>query len=717
MEDLLSKLNNNQRAAVTTTEGYVRVAAGAGSGKTRVLTSRYVYIAKMLGIAPEHILSVTFTNKAAREMRSRIRKFMPDEDGGWILTFHGACHKILKEELHLLSYPDNFMVLDEEDQKNILQRIYSENGITLKDFPFRTCLDAIEMYKAMNDYVPFLTDTSRPLFAPGLDKADEKKSMDFIITEYMKAQRKNFWLDFADLIQFVLHLFKTHSAVLKKWQNKFEYIQIDEFQDVSGEQYKLAKLLSGKHKNLFIVGDPDQTIYSWRGADVSYFNDFDKRFPGTKTIMLDVNYRSTPQILAASNKLIAHNDDRLNTTLKASLPDGEKPRYFHARTRSEEAEHIASEIAKLKTAGTAASDIAVLYRGNYMSRTIETSLLKNKIAYVVYGSVEFYKRKEIKDALAYLRLTAFGDDLSFERTINTPPRGIGRSRMNILRKYADATDCSLLQALREMADSRTMKPTRAADFLSVIDRGIDFTKQSDPFNALDYILNISGYEEYLRLSGGQDRLDNLNELKSSVREYVQEEGTDARAQDYLNSISLLSNADTEDKTDCVKLMTVHTAKGLEFPYVFICCLNEGLFPSRKIKSKEEMEEERRVAYVALTRAQKRLYMSDAEGYKAGSTLYTSRFILEIGKDLLETEGKFSEGHLARSQIYINSSNVTLGIAQNSENRTVFPLNASVFHPAFGIGSVIDIFGGAYLIRFASGKTRSISINSDTLSLL
>lgn len=251
----------------------------------------------------------------------------------------------------------------------------------------------------------------------------------------------------------------------------------------------------------------------------------------------------------------------------------------------------------------------------------------------------------------------------------------------------------------------------------MIDRGIDFTKQADPFNALDYILNISGYEEYLRLSGGQDRLDNLNELKSSVREYVQEEGTDARAQDYLNSISLLSNADAEDKTDCVKLMTVHTAKGLEFPYAFICCLNEGLFPSRKIKSKEEMEEERRVAYVALTRAQKRLYMSDAEGYEAGSTLYTSRFILEIGKDLLETEGKFSEGHLARSQIYINSSNVTLGIAQNSENQTVFPLNASVFHPAFGIGSVIDIFGGAYLIRFASGKTRSISINSDTLSLL
>lgn len=249
---LLSDLNENQRAAVEETEGYVRVAAGAGSGKTKVLTRRYVYIAKALGVAPEHILSVTFTNKAAWEMRKRIRSYMPDEDGGWILTFHSACHKILKYEIANLAYPSNFMVLDEEDQKTILQRIYTENGLTLRNFPFKKCLDAIEVYKSQSDYVPFLTDPKREAPAPDLPCAEDKKSMHFVILKYLESQRKNFFLDFADLIQFVLYLFEKEPAVLEKWANKFEYIQIDEFQDVSGEQYKLARRLASKHKNLFI---------------------------------------------------------------------------------------------------------------------------------------------------------------------------------------------------------------------------------------------------------------------------------------------------------------------------------------------------------------------------------------------------------------------------------------------------------------------------------
>ena len=235
-EDILRGLNENQLAAVTATEGYVRVAAGAGSGKTRVLTDRYVYIAEMLGISPEHILSVTFTNKAALEMRNRIRRYIPDEEGGWILTFHSACHKILKEEGHLLAYPSNFMVLDEEDQKSVLQKIYTENGLSMKDFPFRKCLDEIEIYKSKANYVPYVTSPDRPDRAPGLTEQDNRRSVDFIIREYMKIQRKNFWLDFADLIQFVLYLLKTDEKTRKKWQNKFEYIQIDEFQDVWGEQ-------------------------------------------------------------------------------------------------------------------------------------------------------------------------------------------------------------------------------------------------------------------------------------------------------------------------------------------------------------------------------------------------------------------------------------------------------------------------------------------------
>ena len=260
LDDLLKGLNENQRRAVESTEGRVRVAAGAGSGKTRVLTLRYAYIVQKLGVTPEHILSVTFTNKAAREMRDRIRALMPDGDGGWILTFHGACHKILKEEIGFFAYPENFMVMDEEDQKSVLQRIFSQKGFTLKDFSFRDCMNAIEEYKAFADYVPFLTDVKRAQKAPALD--EEKNKLDAVIAAYLDLQRKNYGLDFADLIQFTLYLFKVSSSALQKWQNKFEYVQIDEFQDVSGEQYKLARALAGKHKNLFIVGDPDQTIYS-----------------------------------------------------------------------------------------------------------------------------------------------------------------------------------------------------------------------------------------------------------------------------------------------------------------------------------------------------------------------------------------------------------------------------------------------------------------------
>lgn len=376
LDDLLKGLNENQRRAVESTEGRVRVAAGAGSGKTRVLTLRYAYIVQKLGVTPEHILSVTFTNKAAREMRDRIRALMPDRDGGWILTFHGACHKILKEEIGFFAYPENFMVMDEEDQKSVLQRIFSQKGFTLKDFSFRDCMNAIEEYKAFADYVPFLTDVKRAQKAPALD--EEKNKLDAVIAAYLDMQRKNYWLDFADLIQFTLYLFKVSKAALQKWQNKFEYVQIDEFQDVSGEQYKLARALAGKHKNLFIVGDPDQTIYSWRGADVGFFNNFDKFFSDAKTIVLDENYRSTPEILAVSNALISKNEDRIEKSLKATRPHGEKPLYHHAKSRIDEADAIADKILELKKTGVSLSDIAVLYRGNYLSRVIETSFVKKR---------------------------------------------------------------------------------------------------------------------------------------------------------------------------------------------------------------------------------------------------------------------------------------------------------------------------------------------------
>ena len=717
MEDLLSGLNNNQLEAVTSTEGFVRVAAGAGSGKTRVLTDRYVYISKTLGISPEHILSVTFTNKAAREMRKRIRRYMPDEDGGWILTFHSACHKILKEDGRLLAYPSNFMVLDEEDQKSVLHKIYTENELSMRDFPFKKCLDEIEVYKSKANYVPYITNNTREERAPDLPDQDKRRSLDFIIREYMKIQRQNYWVDFADLIQFVLYLFRANKVAREKWQNHFEYIQIDEFQDVSGEQYKLAKILSKKHKNLFIVGDPDQTIYSWRGANVGYFNNFPEDFPGTKTILLDINYRSTPEILAASNSLITKNTDRPDKVLKPTLPSGEKPEYFHAASRTLEAEHIANKMIELNKAGVPYSDMAILFRSNYMSRVIESTLITKKVPYMVFGGVEFYKRREIKDALAYLRLAVFGDDLSFERVINIPPRGIGRKRMHALRTYAQEHGCRLTAALAALAPEQLFKGTKADEFLQILDISRQQARASNPFEALDYALTVSGYETFVRDSGGQDRLNNINELKASVREYVQAEGGNVSAEEYLNAISLLSNADTEEKKDCVKLMTIHTAKGLEFPYVFVCCLNEGSFPSRKIRNIAGMEEERRVAYVALTRAERGLYLSDAEGYdsQSGDSLTTSRFVFDIGAENLNITGKLTKTHLKRSQSYIRSRNAEMGIA-NPAPKAALTAGTTVYHQTFGLGKIAAVTQDGYEIVFENGKTRTLS-ESAPLSII
>ena len=464
------------------------------------------------------------------------------------------------------------------------------------------------------------------------------------------------------------------------------------------------------------MGDPDQTIYSWRGADVRFFLDFEKKFEGAKTIVLDKNYRSTPEILAVSNSLISRNEGRVKKELKAVRQSGQMPRYRHARSRAEESDALAGEIAALHEGGVRLSDIAVIYRGNYMSRAIEEALVRKKIPYEIYSGTAFYQRREIKDALSYLRLAVFGDDVSFLRVVNVPARGIGKTRQNMLREVAESKNVSMLCALRELAEHPLFKGTKARELLELLDEAKDFSRENDLADTLDFLLQRSGYEGYLRLCGNQDRLDNLNELKASVREAVDSAGEEVSAEDYLNGISLITSADAEDKKECVKLMTVHTAKGLEFPVVFVCCLNEGLFPSRKIRTREEMEEERRVAYVALTRAENLLYLSDAEGFDAncGGNLYTSRFLFDIDKGLLEASGAFSEGHLARSKSHIKKSELSMGIVPASEQRFLFKAGDKVRHPHFGAGVVLDFGGGAYTVEFESGKTRSVSAAADLL---
>lgn len=356
------------------TEGYIRVVAGAGSGKTRVLTHRYVYIAKALGVPTEHILSVTFTNKAANVMKKRIRDFMPDEDGGYIGTFHSICRKILSFDIHKLNYPKNFKILDVEDQKELLRVIYEKYGLKLRNSTFSNVLDKIELYKYNLKYIPDLTSPKSVDVFPNLN-VENKTSTDFIINEYPKEQRKNFYLDFADLIYFTLYLLKTDKEFNEKWSNHFEYIQVDEFQDVSAEQYELVSLLSKNNENLFIVGDPDQTIYSFRGANVNFFLDFDKKFKDVKTIILDTNYRSTPQILSASNSLITKNAKRIDKQLKPVKSSGLSVEYHHAKTRKDECDYIAKAIADIVKNGGSLNDCAVLYRNNNNSRAIRDVFL------------------------------------------------------------------------------------------------------------------------------------------------------------------------------------------------------------------------------------------------------------------------------------------------------------------------------------------------------
>ena len=702
---ILEKLNNEQQSAVKETEGYIRVVAGAGSGKTRVLTHRYVYIAKALGVPTEHILSVTFTNKAANVMKKRIRDFMPDEDGGYIGTFHSICRKILSFDIHRLNYPKNFKILDVEDQKELLREIYEKNGLKLKNNSFSNVLNRIDVYKYDLKYIPELISTESVKTFSNLNVSN-KTSTDFIINEYLKAQRKNFYLDFADLINFTLYLLKTDIEFNEKWSNHFEYIQVDEFQDVSPEQYELVSLLSKNNGNLFIVGDPDQTIYSFRGADVNIFLDFDKTFKNVKTIILDTNYRSTPQILKASNSLITKNTKRIEKQLKPVKNNGLSVEYHHAKTRKDECDYIAKQIAEIVKQGGSLSDCAVLYRNNNNSRAIEEALIRRKITYVIFSGFAFYKRKEIKDVISYLEMAETSDDVSFLRTVNVPARGIGKTRLAFIREEAEAYGVSLYTALKNKRFNALFTGTGANEYIELIE-SIKALKEKYSINdLLDYILKETGYEKMLMEDGDQERLDNIAELKDSIREYETEAKEKVLLSDYLNNVALITSADRNDKTDCVKMMTIHTAKGLEFKNVFVCQLNEGIFPSSQTNTLEEMEEERRLLYVAMTRAEERLVLTDCEMNSSGQMqLAPSRFIFDLDESTFRKTGVISPDYTEWAKAYINRLNPNLPL---QTVKAKFSVGDTVIHEILGRGTIESIIDGAYRIRFEENKVRTIS---------
>ena len=694
--EYLRELNREQRNAATTTEGFIRVVAGAGSGKTRTLTARYMYLVEMLGISTANILCVTFTNKAAAEMKKRIRRELPDQDLGRITTFHGFCVGLLKEDCHVVQYPAAFIVLDEEDKEAMLRTVFEDLGITARDMTIKEAVEHIGWRKGGRGYVKTLIDPDLNHLADLVESATTLK--DKVMYRYFYEQRKCYGLDFDDLVYFTLYILQHDREVREKWQRRLEYIMVDEFQDIDKDQYALADILSGYHKNLFVVGDPDQTIYTWRGADVKFILEFNSRHENVRTIYLNTNYRSVPQVLTASNALIDKNRERLKKQLTAVRRDAKKPLYFHGKTSQLEADWMTAQMRAMHDGGMPYSQMGVLYRAHYVSRAVEESLIRNKIPYILYSGVEFYKRKEIKDILCYLRMIYSGDDVSFLRTVNEPRRGVGRTRIRALKEYAELNRCKLYDALLVNLDTELFRRSRAKEYVRLIEKYRAIFDGMDLTDLLSGVLSESGYEEMLRSSGEEERLDNLAELKQAIYDFERKAGEEVTLGNYLDHAALFTNMDQNEKAQAVKLMTIHAAKGLEFPVVFLCGLSEGIFPGKRANTREKLEEERRLAYVAFTRAQDRLFLSDAAGTNYdGSFRYPSRFLFNAEQENLDFAVPLDPDLVEDALAHIRKTEDVSDTPRAKHDA----VGKKVRHPVFGEGSVIGIPRGqeGYIVQF------------------
>lgn len=691
--DYLSELNNQQLDAVQSTEGNLRVIAGAGSGKTKLLVSRYAYLVKEYGIDPANILCVTFTNKAAGEMKRRIRSLVGQEyDTSLICTYHGFCVRVLRDDIEKIFYPKQFQIIDTAQQKAILSDIYQKYELKLDHASFEKIIRQIGKVKSQRYYVGRMCSREPCRILNEIATQD-----DIIIEEFMQRQKQTYSMDFDDLMFFTLYLFHHSPEVLEKWQERLNYIQVDEFQDSSDVEMELVDLMSKRHGNLMIVGDPDQNIYEWRGSDVKLLVDFDKTHLDTKTVFMNQNYRSTSQILRCANTLIEKNEYRLKKDLFTNNPNGANVYHYHAKNEYEEADRIIENIRALRRETSCNyADFAVMYRSGFLSRVIEKKFTEEGIPYEIFGGVKFYQRMEIQDILAYLRLVAFDDDIALKRIINKPRRRFGRVKMQrLLALHTDRK--SLFETLRENIDDPVFKNSGAWEFVSIIDyvRALSDTMPvSDCVNA---ICTHSGYEQYIRELGDMERFDNLSEFKRIANEFEHNFGEEVSLNEFINQISLQSEEENGEEADMVKLMTIHAAKGLEFPNVFVIGFSEGIFPSSKtIEARKQLglEEERRLCYVAITRAEQRLFLLDSEGFSQnGSQKLPSRFLAEIGEDNYIRIGAISQ-ELQKS---VNSYTATLN-GENQEEKHL-RVGDKVTHPAFGKGEIVQINSNNYRVRF------------------
>ncbi|MEG0709914.1 MAG: UvrD-helicase domain-containing protein [Longicatena sp.] len=671
----LDELNANQREAVQCTNHHLRIIAGAGSGKTRVVTTRIAYLINDCHVYPNKILAITFTNKAAKEMKERVTRILGDVSNAVnISTIHSFCVRLLREDIYNIGYPRNFTILDSDDQKSILRDAYRQLQIDVKSYSYNSVLSYISGNKT------HFVSASDAKNSAGHYEGNKIKAD--VYAFYEKRLKDMFALDFDDLLIFAYRILHTFEEIRNKWQRRFTYLHVDEFQDVDDLQYKIIKLLVKEDSFLCVVGDPDQTIYTWRGAQVDIIMNFEKDFKDSKTVVLNENYRSTQQILNGANALIKNNVHRIDKDLFTRIESDQRIVHFTSMDDQNEPIWVASKIMGLHQKGINYYDIAILYRSNYLSRGLEKALLDFKIPYRIYGGIRFYDRAEIKDALSYLRLLApssEGDELALyknlaiKRIINSPKRGIGAKTLENIETLASEANTNMYEILKSQEIGKGKARASILSFVKVIEECLSLVDVISIDQLLTKVLEDSGYLFMLQEDKEIERLENLKELISDIASYV-ERNPEGSLQEYLQEISLYTDKDNSENKEFVQLMTIHAAKGLEFDNVFVYSLCEGIFPNEKSiceGGQPALEEERRLAYVAFTRAKKQLFLSDSQGYSfvLDKLKSASRFIQEIPEDCIEDVGAKAHNAYARNMNTF-SGNEFLSTSFNQANTQI-----------------------------------------------
>ena len=700
MNPLLNGMNDRQAEAVQTTEGPLLIMAGAGSGKTRVLTHRIAYLIDEKMINPWNILAITFTNKAAREMRERAEKLKTEAQDCLIATFHSMCVRILRREADHIGYNCNFTIVDPGEQRTLMKRILKNLNLDPKKWNERAILGTIS--NAKNDLIDEVAyaNLAGDMYTEIVAKC---------YTAYQKELRQSEAMDFDDLIMLTLRLFDQNPDVLTYYQQRYQYIHVDEYQDTNHAQYQLVKLLASRFKNICVVGDADQSIYGWRGADMQNILDFEKDYPEAKVVLLEENYRSTKTILQAANEVIRNNRNRRPKNLWTQNEDGEEIVYYRANDEQDEALFVARTIDQLSREGYSHKDFAVLYRTNAQSRTVEEALLKANIPYTMVGGTKFYSRKEIRDVISYLNLIANpSDNISYERVVNEPKRGVGPGTVDKIRNFAASQEISLLDASANIMLSPVKGKAAQAvyEFANLI---LDLRDRLDDYSVtelVELVLKKTGYSAALAAQAtleSQARIENIEEFLSVTKNFdenpdnpADETGLDKLSR-FLNDLALIADTDDGDQESSeVTLMTLHAAKGLEFPVVFLVGMEENVFPlSRASEDEDELEEERRLAYVGITRAEKILYLTNANSRLLyGRTNYNqpTRFLREISSDLLDYQGLARPANSSFKVSYTNSDTskfgqgMSLAQALQERKRQAAPSSISTNSLPFGKNS-------------------------------